>query len=84
MFIFQGVAYFHFMAAMALASENHQVFLPEPFQGQTKGEGPGPVWGNYQGWIHGQSAYPHVRYPHDKYHLNKGLLTIVVSLIRPY
>ena len=33
--------------------------------------------------FHGQSAYPHVRYPHDKYSLNKGLLTIVVPLIRP-
>ena len=33
--------------------------------------------------FHGQSAYPHVRYPHDKYSLNNGLLTIVVPLIRP-
>ena len=32
----------------------------------------------------GQSAYPHVRYPRDKYSLNKGLSTIVVPLIRRY
>ncbi len=34
---------------------------------------------------HGWPTYPHVRYPHDKYSLNMGLLlTIVVPLMSPY
>ena len=33
--------------------------------------------------FNGQSTYPHGRYPHDKEGLNKGLLTIIVPLIRP-
>lgn len=31
-----------------------------------------------------QSSYPHVRYPHEKQSLDKGLLTRVVPFIRPY
>ena len=35
-------------------------------------------------WLnHGWSTYPHVRCPHEKQSLNKGLLSIVVPL-RPY
>ena len=35
-------------------------------------------------WFNDQSTYPHVRYPHEKQSLSKGLLTIGVPLVRPY
>ena len=35
-------------------------------------------------WYNDPSTYPHVRYPHEKQSLNRGLLTITVPLLRPW